>query len=69
MGQSVASQGKSGKPMAHVEDVNGEGFDDLVIQIEDVDGTFTSGTGTATLSGRLADGSFIEGSNDICVVP
>jgi len=67
-GLSVGARGKSGKLMAHVEDVNGDGFDDLVIQIEDVDGTFTSGSGTATLSGRLADGSFIEGSDDICVV-
>lgn len=50
-GQRVASRGKSGKLLAHVADVNGDGFDDLVIQIEDVDGTFTSGSGTATLTG------------------
>jgi hypothetical protein len=68
-GLSVASQGKSGKLMAHVEDVNGDGFDDLVVQIEDVDGTFTSGNGTATLTGNLFDGTPLEGSDNICVVP
>jgi hypothetical protein len=55
--------------MAHVEDVNGDGFDDLVLQIEDVAGTFTSGSGTATLTGHLFDGTPFEGSDDICVVP
>lgn len=68
-GLSVASKGKSGKLMAHVEDVNGDGFDDLVLQIEDVAGTFTSGSGTATLTGNLFDGTPFEGSDDICVVP
>lgn len=68
-GLSVASKGKSGKLMAHIEDVNGDGFDDLVLQIEDVAGTFTSGSGTATLTGNLFDGTPFEGSDDICVVP
>ena len=68
-GLSVASQGKSGKLMARVAHVNGDGFADLVVQIEDVPGTFTSGSGTATLTGNLFDGTPFEGSDDICVVP
>ena len=68
-GLGVASKGKSGKLMAHVEDVNDDGFDDLVVQIEDVDGTFASGNGTATLTGNLYDGTPFEGSDDICVRP
>ncbi len=68
-GLSVASQGKSGKLMAHVANVNGDEFDDLIIQIEDVDGTFTSGTGTATLTGHLFDGTPFQGSDDIRVPP
>ena len=68
-GLTVGAKGKSGKLMAHLEDVNGDGFDDLVIQIEDLDGTFASGSGTATLTGQLFDGTPFEGSDDICIVP
>lgn len=71
-GLSVAARGKSNKLLAHIEDVNGDGFDDLVVQIEDVDGSFTSGSGTATLSGNLFPeygGTPIQGSDNICVVP
>ena len=68
-GLAVGARGKSNKLMAHIEDVNGDGFDDLVVQIEDVDGTFTSGSGTATLTGNLFDGTAFEGSDEICIVP
>lgn len=68
-GLSVGVKGKSNKLMAHIEDVNGDGFDDLVVQIEDVDGTFTSGSGVATLMGNLFDGTPFQGSDEICVVP
>jgi hypothetical protein len=68
-GMEVAARGRSGKLMAHVEDVNGDGIDDLVAQIEDVDGTFTSGSTMATLTGKLFDGTLFEGTDDICIVP
>jgi len=71
-GLEVRAAGKSNKLLAHVEDVNGDGFDDLVVQIEDTDGTFTSGSGTATLTGNLYPeygGTAIEASDAICVVP
>jgi hypothetical protein len=68
-GLEVAARGKAEKLLAHVEDVNGDGFDDLVVQIEDADGTFTTGNGTATLTGTLLDGTPFEGTDDICIVP
>ncbi len=73
-GLSIGAKGKSNKLMAHLEDLGGpdgipDGSIDLVVQIEDADGTFTSGSGTATLTGNLFDGTEIVGSDDICVVP
>lgn len=68
-GQAVRVVGKSDKLLAHIEDVNGDGFDDLVLQIEDVDGTFQAEVGEATLSCYLYDGTSIEGTDSICIVP
>ena len=68
-GLSVKVRGKANKLLAHYEDVNGDGFIDLVLQIEDVAGTFASGNGIATLTGQLFDGTPIAGSDDICIVP
>ena len=71
-GQTVAARGKAGRLLAHIEDVNGDGFMDLVVQIEDVDGGFASGSGYATLTGNLLaefGGTPIEGTDEICVVP
>ncbi len=67
-GLAVGARGKSDKLMAHIEDTNGDGFDDLVVQIEDVDGSFVEGQGMATLTGSLYDGMRIEGSDSICIV-
>lgn len=68
-GLDVRAAGKSNKLLAHYEDVNGDGFEDLVIQIEDSDGVFQNGEGTATLTGNLFDGTPIEGTDSICIVP
>jgi hypothetical protein len=71
-GLAVKSAGKSNKLLASIEDVNKDGFNDLVVKIEDKDGTFVSGAGTAKLTGNLYaqyGGTAIEGSDDICVVP
>ena len=65
-GQGVATKGKKNKLMAHLEDVNGDGFVDLVVQFEDND-TFTVNDTTATLTGELNDGTSIEGSDSICI--
>jgi len=64
--------GKSDKYLAHTEDVNGDGLADLVVQIEDTDQVFTSGTASATLTGKLYlefGGTPIEGTDTICIVP
>jgi len=71
-GLEVAARGEAGQLLAHIEDADGDGFDDLVVQIEDADGTFTSGSGTATLTGYLLPefgGTLFQGTDNICVVP
>ena len=68
-GLVVRAVGKSNKFLAHIDDVNMDGFDDLVVQIEDVDSAFSSGNGTATLIGKLLDDTLIVGTDSICVVP
>lgn len=67
-GLQVAIRGKSDKMLAHIEDVNEDGFPDLVVQIQDVDGVFFEGTATATVSGELYNGKPILGSDEICIV-
>jgi hypothetical protein len=66
-GMAVAARGKADKLLAAYEDVNGDGRVDLVIKIEDVDGVFDPGTGTATLTGQLLDGTLIKGVDEICI--
>jgi len=67
-GQAVRVRG-NGQPQASAEDVNGDGLDDLVVQIQDVDGTFQEGDTTATLTGETFSGTQIEGTESICIVP
>jgi hypothetical protein len=66
---AVKAVGKAEKLLSHYEDVNGDGFDDLVVQILDVDGTFTEGTTEAILTGELFDGTPIVGADEITIVP
>jgi hypothetical protein len=76
-GLSVGARGKSNKLLAHIEDVSGpvglpDGFDDLVVQIEDADGGFSEGQSSATLTGNLLPdfgGVPIQGTDEICIVP
>ncbi len=67
-GQTVRSVGK-GNLQAHVEDVNGDGLLDLMLQFEDLDGTYTPGSGIAVVTALTFDGLAIEGQDSICVVP
>ncbi len=56
--------------MAHQEDVNGDGLKDLVVQIttENLEpGYFQDGY--VTLTGNTYDGTAIEGSDEIRIVP
>ena len=64
---AIKAVGKKGKLLAHIEDINDDGYADLVVQIEDVAGAFVGPT--ATLTGELFDGTLIEGTDVICIVP
>ena len=69
-GLAVKAVGKGSKLLAAIEDVDNDGLDDLVVKIEDVDGTFTAGSGMAVLSGSLYEalgGTPIHGDDFICV--
>ena len=62
------------KLMAQVEDVNGNGIDDVVVQFEDDDGVFSEGDTTATVTGQAALGNppvatEIRGTDAVCIVP
>jgi hypothetical protein len=67
-GQDVRVVGK-GNMQAHSEDVNGDGLDDLVVQIEDEDGTYREGDTVAALTGETFDDKSIMGTDTICIVP
>lgn len=67
-GLEVRLRGNS-NPMCSLEDVNGDGEWDLVCQFEDDSSLWAPGDGEATLSGALLDGTEIEGTDSICIVP
>lgn len=69
-GAGVAVRGKADKLMARLEDVNRDGLDDLVIQVETenlVPGLFQDGR--VVLTGITYDGFPIKGSDEITIVP
>jgi probable HAF family extracellular repeat protein len=68
-GLTVKMVGKSNKYLAHIENVNGDEYADLVVQFQDSDGWISPGNGTTTLTGQLSDGTQIQGSDSICIVP
>jgi len=66
-GAGVRVKGKSGNA-GSLEDVNGDGFQDLVVQILD-DSSYSFGDTTATLNGFTYDGVPIVGTDTICIRP
>ena len=54
-GQVVRTTPK-GKLQAHFKDANGDGVLELVLQFEDVAGTYPPGDGVGTLTGQTLDG-------------
>jgi len=68
-GLLVKVTGKSNKYLAHFEDINNDGYDDLIVQFQDSDGWMIPGSGYATLTGQLYNGTPIEGQDTICIVP
>jgi hypothetical protein len=67
-GLGVALRGNN-TLLSHLEDVNGDNLIDLVVQIEDMDAAFVEGSTIANLTGELMDGTPIEGTDSICIVP
>lgn len=59
----------SGKLQAHIEDVNLDGYDDLVVQFVDLADTYPPGDGVGTVTGQTFEGLAIEGQDAVCVVP
>jgi hypothetical protein len=64
----IKAVGEDSKILAHIEDVNDDGFDDLVVQIQDEGSVFPPGDSTATVTGSLTDGTLFQGSDTICIV-
>lgn len=67
-GLAVRVRGNKG-PLCHVEYINNDSFPDLVCQFEDDASNWSAGVSTATLTGDLFEGTAIEGTDSICVVP
>jgi hypothetical protein len=68
-GAAIAFKGKKDPTaQASIEDVNGDGFMDLVVHIADMDGNINSGMTTAKVDGLLYDGTYFSGMGDIKVV-
>ena len=63
----IKEVGKKGKLLAHYEDVDENGFVDLVVQIEDGDCDFVGPT--ATLTGELYNDTPFVGTDSIRIVP
>jgi hypothetical protein len=77
-GSSVQVRGKKEKTMCHYEDVSGDftypegapdGLLDLVCQFEDDPSQWLPGQAEATVIGELTDGTPIEGTDSVCIVP
>jgi len=64
-GQPVRVKGKSGKAGSY-EDVNDDGFIDLIVQIEDL-GIYTPEHTTGKVTAETYDSVFFEGQDTICI--
>lgn len=72
LGSMAVKVKNNGTPQCSLQDVNADGFMDLVCQFQDDASTWAEGTSTATLTGRLKTeygGNRIEGSDEIRIVP
>ena len=66
---AAAASRPNGAPQASVEDVNGDGWDDLVLHFHTEDVQLEAGDTVATLSGELLDGTPIAGQDTVRVLP
>jgi hypothetical protein len=67
-GQGMRVVGRD-NTQAHIEDVNGDGLNDLMVQIADVDGTYVAGNSIAVLTAETVGGESIKGTDSVCIVP
>lgn len=67
-GLDVRIRGNRG-PLCSLEDINLDGLNDLVCQFQDNPEYWDVGEDEATLTGALLDGTEIEGTDSICIVP
>jgi hypothetical protein len=65
----VPREKKDGRLSCSYEDVNIDGYPDLVCQFVDDAAAWAPDSDTATLRGELTDGTPIAGSDSICLVP
>ena len=65
----VKMAGRSGNFLCHEEDVNSDGLDDLVCQVETAFFMIDEGAGTAELTAETFDGTPIRGVDSIQIVP
>lgn len=68
-GLAVKFRGKSMTAQASYKDYNFDGFMDLIVQIEDLDGAFTSGQTTGTVTGLFFNGDHFIGTDSLKIVP
>lgn len=68
-GAEVAVRGKAEKLMARLEDIDGDGDDDLLLQVETQSDGALWESGTVTLTGKTYDGQNIEGTDEVIIVP
>ena len=68
-GAEVAVRGKAEKLMARLEDIDGDGDNDLLLQVETQSEGALWESGTVALTGKTYDGQNIEGTDEVIIVP
>ena len=68
-GAGVAVRGKAEKLMTRLEDVDGDGDDDLILQVDIQSEGVVWETGPVTLTGKTYGGEDIEGTDEVVIVP